>query len=188
MKTVIFCLVLLQFIYQARASQDHECQEPLISQIRQLELESVSEIQDWIIQLKSYYSSSDSSTLNFDNSQKSSEQMAIDMLECTSRVLKRGLRYQCHYQEWWNGNTFPILGRLVKLSYVFPILSPGSQRGILIHEATHKCGSNDLERFNERNEPPRTTWKSHWAYVASTYEYWAKFGFCHPDHEGCPRN
>lgn len=53
--------------------------------------------------------------------------------------------------------------------------------GSLIHEATHKCGTNDADYFYQRNQKPHSEWYSEWHNIASTYDYWSIKGFCVPE-------
>ncbi len=51
----------------------------------------------------------------------------------------------------------------------------------IIHEASHKCGTNDADYFIQNGKKPASTWRSGWHNIASTYDYWGTYGFCVPE-------
>lgn len=56
---------------------------------------------------------------------------------------------------------------------------PIHQASILVHEATHKCGTNDADYFHYT--APSDQKGRPWHSIASTYEYWILNGLCIPD-------
>ncbi len=76
---------------------------------------------------------------------------------------------------------WPVVGNEVKVNKEY--LPKASYRflvGSVIHEATHKCGTNDAHYFYQTNTKPRSKWYSEWHNIASTYDYWSIEGFCIP--------
>lgn len=57
-----------------------------------------------------------------------------------------------------------------------------TRASVLIHESTHKCGTTDAAYFGKGDEP-HTAGLIGWDKIASTYEYWADYGFCVPGHD-----
>ena len=49
----------------------------------------------------------------------------------------------------------------------------------ILHEMTHKCGTNDDSYFAAWNDP-MTSGGSEWGKIADTYQAWALWGFCMP--------
>lgn len=86
----------------------------------------------------------------------------------------------------FTAQTFPILGREVILTNAFETSNSKFQTGTVLHEATHKCGANDLEYFskNPKEGAPRSSGLFSWATIADTYSYWVEYGFCVPGY-GC---
>ncbi len=82
------------------------------------------------------------------------------------------------------GITLPVVGRTL-------YINPGSilnrwaveetnyAGAVIIHEASHKCGTTDAAYFRGE-ETPHWVGPIGWARIADTYEYWVKHGFCVP--------
>lgn len=96
------------------------------------------------------------------------------------------LKFTCEYhkEENWDAETFPVLGKGVTINTAsFFRNSENRIAGMIIHEATHKCGTTDKEYFNTPTDYPKDSGLISWAMIADTYEYWAQFGFCDPETE-----
>ena len=52
------------------------------------------------------------------------------------------------------------------------------QVGFLIHEVTHKCGTNDADYFWTKS--PRDVNQKKWSSIADTYRWWHHNGVCNP--------
>ncbi|MCO4753419.1 MAG: hypothetical protein KC478_03000 [Bacteriovoracaceae bacterium] len=76
----------------------------------------------------------------------------------------------------------PIVGNEVKVDGNYlPYAGDKFLVGTIIHEATHKCGTNDANYFYQTRTKPRSNWYSGWHNTASTYDYWSIKGFCIPE-------
>lgn len=104
---------------------------------------------------------------------------ALNILKCSEKKLPK-LNYICtNTYEEYEAQTWPVIGTEVKLSNGFFDRWDQLQISALIHESTHKCGTNDLDYFSLINKP-RSIGISHWSFIASTYSYWMNNGFCIP--------
>lgn len=108
--------------------------------------------------------------------------LARNVLSCIDRHLDE-LVYECNAikgDDGYEASTIPIVTRRVKLNeYFFIRNSKVTKIGLLIHEASHKCGTTDVAYF--RGTVAKSTKFVPWPLIADTYEYWAKYGFCLPD-------
>ena len=79
------------------------------------------------------------------------------------------------------GYTIPIVTNKVYIDSSFFRMNhlPKSKEALLIHEATHHCGTNDALYLNI-SEPPRDARYIGWQVIADTYTYWAENHFCLP--------
>ena len=77
-----------------------------------------------------------------------------------------GLSERVFMQVW------PVVGNEVKVNKKhLPKASYRFLVGTVIHEATHKCGTNDAHYFYQTKTKPRSKWYSEWHNIASTYDY-----------------
>lgn len=105
------------------------------------------------------------------------------ILKCAGMRLE-SLNFTCNEDMSAFMRVLPIVGnevevwsqKLDKSSYDFIV-------GTILHEATHKCGTNDADYFYQKGKKPASTWYSGWHNIASTYDYWAIHGFCIPGHD-----
>ncbi len=107
---------------------------------------------------------------------------AIHILRCTKNVIEKGLTYQCNANiEIALARTYPIFGNVIELNSTFFNEEGNHRAGMIIHEATHKCGTTDLGAFYNKSTPPKGNYLVNWPKIADSYEYWAEFGFCYPE-------
>lgn len=105
---------------------------------------------------------------------------AIKVLECSKKVLEKGLVYYCGQLDFGMAKTHPLFGNRVYLDIRrFAGTSIDIRQGIILHEATHKCGTNDATYFDLDN-PPKNIGLFGWSSIAGTYEYWVRRRFCLP--------
>jgi hypothetical protein len=104
------------------------------------------------------------------------------ILSCAMDRLEAGFDYDCAATK--NGaETLPFIGNTILLNEFYFYYPTLFQIGVLLHEATHKCGTNDAHYLLHGEEPiaPHNAWYCSWANVASTYDYWVIKGFCLPE-------
>lgn len=107
--------------------------------------------------------------------------LAHDIMDCSYKRLDH-ITYVCNAHrkdDSVDASTDPILGRRVRLNEKLPHYSSERISAILIHEATHKCGTTDAAYFNP-SYPPRNIGIFGWPVIASTYSFWVEYGFCIP--------
>lgn len=76
----------------------------------------------------------------------------------------------------------PIVGTEVQVNqYELSKASNFYVGAMILHEATHKCGTTDAATFYQNRVKPHSTWFSEWHNIASTYDYWALVKFCLPE-------
>ncbi|MAX66596.1 MAG: hypothetical protein CME66_06645 [Halobacteriovoraceae bacterium] len=105
------------------------------------------------------------------------------MLKCAG-WRTRNLKFDCSEKEYvgYFMKVFPIFGNEVDVaSYHMRNVDYDFLVGSIIHEATHKCGTNDADYFYQKNQVPHSKWYSEWQNIASTYDYWSIKGFCVPE-------
>lgn len=107
------------------------------------------------------------------------------VLRCAlARVPK--LTFSCNQEIVdYSGVTLPIVGRNIKFAGQFFGNQPESDLyrvATFIHEATHKCGTTDLDYFS--HQEPNDWGMVPWDSIADTYYYWIMNGFCVPG-ENC---
>lgn len=108
---------------------------------------------------------------------------AEKVLQCSRRVLEKGLTYYCGKLKKDVAMTYPVFGQIVYIDIErFHNRSIDVRQAIILHEATHKCGTSDASYF-DIDKPPKNGRFFGWSSVASTYNYWMYRGFCIPP--GC---
>jgi len=114
----------------------------------------------------------------------------IKKLQKSKHILKcagwrtNNLKFDCSEKEnvSYFMRVFPIFGNKVDVaSYHMWNVDYDFLVGSIIHEATHKCGTNDADYFYQKNQVPHSKWYSEWHNIASTYDYWSIEGFCIPE-------
>ena len=75
--------------------------------------------------------------------------------------------------------TMPLVGNSVQLSSDFFDHGEAWSVSTVVHEATHKCGTTDLDYF-EHDDVPKDYGIVPWELIADTYSYWIEEGFCVP--------
>jgi len=181
-----------------QAEQAQPCSAETQAYLRKLENNGIAEIDGWIQTLQTQYGIDLDDVFrlrrgeHFDVYGESlwnklgPEQRAAEVALCAQDRLKRGFEYLCvtSPSNRFAMRTFPILFNTVTVNeYNFWVASPSRQMGRVIHEATHKCGTNDVTEF--RAGPPRNVGIVAWYSIADTYEYWAAERFCIPNRD-CP--
>ena len=93
------------------------------------------------------------------------------------------LKYKCVYEPSANYlmKVLPVIGNKVIVNTSSYIPDRDYLASAIIHEATHKCGTDDADYFIQYGQKPHSEWWSHWSRTASTYDYWAYRGFCVPE-------
>lgn len=107
---------------------------------------------------------------------------ALEMIRCSERKLSK-LEFECRDSRRMKGKlmrTLPLVGKNVTVDEVeFLDTNESYSAATIFHEATHKCGSTDLDYFDRTNKP-RSRRGVHWSLIADTYSYWLHYGFCIP--------
>lgn len=105
--------------------------------------------------------------------------VAGNILHCARRKLGT-LKFVCADDTGDKAaKTYPVISNKVYLSdYVFTETQPKYQEGLLLHEATHHCGTNDAAYFD--GSKPDNVGIIGWQAIADTYTYWVQHGFCIP--------
>lgn len=121
---------------------------------------------------------------------------AQNKLECVQRKLGNGV-ITCKDLGGDLGWAIPMLGtgisvdpsaiRDINKSYSWTNISLNVHvASVILHEMTHKCGTNDKDYF-DLPEDPMTSAGNKWANTADTYQNWALWGFCIPGAECAAR-
>jgi hypothetical protein len=86
----------------------------------------------------------------------------------------------------YTGKTWFVCARHILLSPLYFEQAEAWRKGILLHEATHICGTSDAYYIDDKRKVkyPRDTTFTFWYSVADVYRYWAVEGFCLPG-PGC---
>jgi hypothetical protein len=168
-------------------TQFENCSKRNVAQIRQAEAHGLKQVIEWKQVLERRYggvSPFDRDVCNPATRQETLDYKARQVLACVQREMLRGLTYVCNADLSVHhdiAETFPLIGRKVKLDRrLLAGTVPGDLPGTMIHEASHKCGTNDLAYFSATDRPHSVQF-SEWPSIADTYYYWAKYGFCIPD-------
>ncbi len=109
-------------------------------------------------------------------------QNSIEILMCAQNKIRNSFHFVCKNEPEKNYfmRTLPLIGKEILVNLNFKkLFNPLNLSSAIIHEATHKCGTNDAAYF--RTSSPKSTRLFHWSSIADTYEYWAKNGVCIPD-------
>jgi hypothetical protein len=156
-------------------------------QIRQAEQRALKLTGAWKLLLEKHYgnvSPYERATCNLATHQEVLAYQARQVLSCTQREMLKGLTYVCGVDlspKRDLAETLPIVGRQIKLDKrLLAGTIPGNLTGVLIHEASHKCGTNDLAYFSHDDRPHNVMF-AEWPSIADTYYYWTKYGFCIPE-------
>ncbi|MEE3078219.1 MAG: hypothetical protein VX341_02695 [Bdellovibrionota bacterium] len=117
---------------------------------------------------------------------------ARETLLCAMEKISR-FQYVCYPEDESKKEkvmeTLPFIGKEVnvytkQMNRVAMDLTFQGVVGIVIHEATHKCGTTDANYFVKDNFSPYSSFFVSWKNVADTYNWWALKGFCIPHEEG----
>ncbi|MES2526958.1 MAG: hypothetical protein V4598_07710 [Bdellovibrionota bacterium] len=104
------------------------------------------------------------------------------VLSC-ARAKLGTLNYVCadNLPDGLAGYTVPIVTNKVYIDSFFFTYDPNTRlrEGLLVHEATHHCGTNDGVYLN-LGETPRDADYVGWQVIADTYTYWIENRFCLP--------
>lgn len=171
-------IIILTFLCcSALASAQVElCDSNRSNFLRQHEKSAARDLTVWVDQLTTRYQAQADLKEN-----RKQIDLALDIVLCAKRKLNKGLIYHCVSDPKRGGWTLPVIGRRVYLSEEnFWRYSANYQKAVLIHEATHKCGTNDA-LYLKPNEKPRNSGFVGWSTIADTYLYWSLRGVCHPD-------
>jgi hypothetical protein len=75
--------------------------------------------------------------------------------------------------------TLAFIGTTIWVNPMYWSYSSNEQRGIMIHELTHKCLTGDATYF--WGSKPRDVNGRAWSGIADTYRYWNNNGVCIPE-------
>ena len=187
MKAVLRSFTLLSFIVGALTqTPTFACDKSTQSDLRIAEEKGVTLINSWLVTLQNEHGVNiQELTSNSYGGERSSfnstqEELAAKIILCAKERLGKGFKYSCTTSDKFAASTPPLFGNTVNIAenYFFRY----SERGkiaALIHEATHKCGTNDATYFRN-GVPPQNVGLAGWASIADTYEYWANEGLCIP--------
>jgi hypothetical protein len=172
--------------YGISTTQFINCSPLNILQIRQAELRGIQLVNDWKQLLEKRYgnvSPYERAACNLATHQEVLAYQARQVLGCIQREMLKGLTYVCGLdlsKKRDLASTLPLIGKKVKLDKrLLAGTIPGDLTGVLLHEASHKCGTNDLTYFSLIDRPHSVIF-SEWPSIADTYHYWARYGFCIP--------
>jgi len=79
--------------------------------------------------------------------------------------------------------TMPLFRKRVDISTKIRKSSIDFIASAFIHEASHKCWTNDLKYFWQSRENPNEAEFLDWQSTASTHDWWILFGFCVPGYD-----
>lgn len=106
-------------------------------------------------------------------------QYSLSILNCAERKIPDATYYCSDLSRNMGAWTLPYIGSLVWFDRAtLRHGGPSKIAGLVLHEATHKCGTNDGAYFEGQMTPSR--YQHNWSYVADLYEYWLTNGFCVP--------
>ncbi|MCS6837416.1 MAG: hypothetical protein NZ480_01095 [Bdellovibrionaceae bacterium] len=198
-------LLILAFMFLSWGPISHAQVLCEVEQFRQREISAIQLIERWIDTLQSYVPKrTPDSTFREEVIIKTNEELAIELLQCVQRKLKKGFRYWCEDESQSDQipSSIMFLKQFVSPNHLALTLPWGRdhyflkhfftlpwqhQLAIVIHEATHKCGTFDYLYWRYNQPVSSQGWVS-WVYIAQTYESWALTGFCHPDYATCQFN
>ena len=92
------------------------------------------------------------------------------------------LNYVCadNLPKGFAGYTVPVVTNKVYIdTNFFSYDSSPLRESLLVHEATHHCGTSDAVYLSP-GEAPRDSDYVGWQVIADTYSYWIEHGFCMP--------
>jgi hypothetical protein len=164
---------------------DSTCSENNILDIKLSEDIAMKMVDDWrneLVRRNLVQADSNSFGNDMPAQSKSEAEKAYETLSCIRERMIEGLTYVCTPSNEYAGQTRAYVGRTVNLSsdHTLKTYPLKSIAGVLLHEASHKCGTTDAAYFRPTHTKPHSTWRAGWAYIASTYDYWADEGFCIP--------
>ena len=122
---------------------------------------------------------------------------ARSKLECANRKLQNAVITCAELSGGKLGWAIPMIGTGIKINPEGhnTLYSRGNWMNLnatmhigstIIHEMTHKCGTNDKDYFDLPNNPMTTAGKN-WHNTADVYQSWALWGFCLPGPECAAR-
>lgn len=76
--------------------------------------------------------------------------------------------------------TLGFIGTTIWVNPKYWSYDEDQQRGIMIHELTHKCFVGDADYFWHGDKPEDSNGRS-WSGIADTYRYWNDNGVCLPE-------
>lgn len=156
------------------------CSSDRAQYLRNLEVQSAKVLNHWQQTLVQKYQATPGLEQN-----RTQKDLALDIVLCTKEKLERGLIYHCVSDPKRGGWTLPVVGRRVYLSEEnFWPERISYQKAVIIHEATHKCGTNDAAYFKS-TESPHNVGIFGWSTIADTYSFWSQRGICLPGID-CP--
>ncbi|MFP5519905.1 MAG: hypothetical protein ACLGGX_08375 [Bdellovibrionia bacterium] len=161
------------------------CSPERASELRQYENEGVILIDSWLQTFKNKYGVEVAQIRKQRHQSefkaKNQLELATSVLLCTQEKLRKGLVYLCADNlagdvAW----TLPVISRRVFLDHdKFWNTAVDYKRAVVIHEATHKCGTNDAIYYKKGTNPHNVGFVG-WSTIADTYSYWAYYRLCIP--------
>lgn len=170
-----FLSILILFSSISTFAQVELCRNDRAEYLRRLEIHSSKVLNTWQKMLVQKYQATPGLDQN-----RTQKDLALDIVLCTKDQLEKGLIYHCVSDPKRGGWTLPVVGRRVYLSEEnFWPARFSYQQAVIIHEATHKCGTNDASYFKP-SESPHNVGIFGWSTIADTYSYWSEYGLCLP--------
>ncbi len=173
---ILTVIIFLVFVGNAHAIKAFKnCSQSDINNLFDHTRVAKSKIEKWLEELDRY------EDLNIIHRTKIS--IAKGILNCSYRKLDK-IKYKCNSidsHSKYAAMTAPIIFRKVRLSTDFFESRSDTITGLLIHEASHKCGTSDALYF--RSTKARSHPLVPWSLIGDTYQYWAENGFCLPDYD-----
>ena len=120
---------------------------------------------------------------NYDNETSEKLRKAYKKTACIAAKIPK-LSFECT-NEWnrFTAQTLPIIGSKVKISNRFFNYEERRANAVIIHEASHKCGTNDI--FGMSTQSLNSVADRAYHNTGAFYEILAVRGFCVPGYS-CP--
>ena len=136
--------------------------------------------------------------LNIEFNNGIDEDMIEDLMDAKETILCarekiNDFNFKCYEKDESGKNramvTLPFIGKDVdvyaeQMNDVARTLTFQGVVGIVIHEATHKCGTTDSHYFIKDGFSPYSSFFNNWSNIADTFSWWALKGFCIPHENG----
>ncbi len=174
MKILFFILTFMSLTAFGKPAEKF-CQAGQAKQILQAKKQAVVEADKLIRNMDKVLARTDMTWL-----QKRKFFISKSILKCAKYKLGT-LNFVCGDIEGeYTGWTNPFLSNKVFIEDdFFTPVNPKFKEALLLHEATHHCGTNDASYF-DISKRPDDVGVIGWQIVADTYTYWVMHGFCYP--------